>query len=173
MKSIETRFAEAMDALKKARRTKQFDEKAKGCTTIETKLNAAEELLKDVGIVREVAPIRKHNGATDNFVEGNPFGPTAAEFRESSNSFSPGFIKEVTDPFAKGDKVMYDGWLKTGRITEAQHAKLLGNKPAGYDQLTETQRKEFDSLRLIHISEADAFKLVKGTVNNFREASRR
>lgn len=152
MKSIEIKFAEAMDALKKAGRTKLFDEKAKSCTTIEAKLNAAEAVLAEKGIVRE-AIIRKHNGAADN---GN-----VTEFRESGNSFSAGYVKETTDPFDKADKIMFDSMLKRGEITEAQHRKLLGMKPAEYDTLTEKQRKNYDSARLIGFNESDSLKLAR------------
>jgi hypothetical protein len=213
MKSIETKFAEAMDALKKAGRTKQFDEKAKGCTTIEAKLNCAEDVLKAAGIIREqestkpankkttvqesesvedieevkrdcpflfdveprsqattkesAAPVRKHNGSAENFVEGSPFNG------DRGRSFSAGYIiKEVAD-LGKGDKIMFDGLLKLGKITEAEHSKLTGAKPDGYNQLTEQQKKEFDFARLIGISESDAFRVAKMTGSNFREVSRR
>jgi hypothetical protein len=175
MKSIETRFAEAMDALKKARRTKKYEEVSKTfttTTTIEAKLNAVEAVLKDAGVVRETAPIKKNNGAGDNFVEGNPLR-TVEEFRESSNNFSPGYTKEKTDSCAKGDKVMFDGLLKLGKITEAEHRKLTGQKPEGYEKLSEQQRKDFDFARLIGISEGDAFKVARMAGTTFREVSRR
>src|ERR1700757_3758482 len=103
MKSTEIKFNEALAAIDKAGKRKQFDEKAKNCTTIEAKLNCAEAVLKDVGIVRtkESTPPRLHNGASDNYREGNPLGPTVQEFRESANSFSPGYIKESTISFDK------------------------------------------------------------------------
>lgn len=174
MKSTEIKFNEALAALDKAGKRKQFDEKVKGCTTIESKLNAAEVVLKDVGIVRtkESTPPRLHNGTGDNFVEGNPLR-SVEEFRESANSFSPGYTKEATDPFAKGDKVMADGLLKLGKITESEHRKLTGAKPQGYNQLTEQQQKDFDFARLIGISEADAFRVAKMSGSTFREVSRR
>jgi hypothetical protein len=123
--------------------------------------------------VRESKPVKKNNGAADNYVEGNPVGPTAQEFRESSNNFSPGYIKETTNPCAKGDKIMFDAWLKEGKITEAEYSKLTGNKPEGYEKLSEKQRKDFDFARAIGISEADAFKVAKMTGNTFKEVSRR
>lgn len=173
MKSVEIKFNEALAAVDKAGKRKQFDEKLQTGMTIETKLNVAEAVLKGAGIVRESRPVRKNNGAGDNYVEGNPLGLTAEEFRESSNNFSPGYIKETTNPCAKGDKIMFDGWLKAGKITEADYRKLTGQKPAEYDRLTEQQRKEFDSARTLGISEADAFKLAKMAGNTFREVSRR
>ncbi len=173
MKSIETKFAEAMDALKKANRLKVFEEKTKDLknATIEVKLNAAEAVLKDVGVVREAAPVRKHNGAADNFIENNPFRPLE-EFRESANNFSAGYTKETTDHCAKGDKVLFDGLLKLGKITEAEHKKLTSDKPEGYSQLTEQKQKDFDFCRAVGLSEAQAFEFVRGP-KDFKEVSRR
>ena len=173
MKSVETKFNEALAAIDKAGKRKVFNEKVQAGMTIETKLNLAEDILKDVGVLRakESAPIRKHNGVADNLTEGNPL--RLEEWRESVNNFSAGYIKETTDPCAKGDKVMFDGLLKLGKITEAEHAKLTGKKPAGYEQLTEMQRRQFDCYRQICLSEAECFALVKNTGSNFKEASRR
>lgn len=217
MKDINTRFAEAVEALKKAGRTKQFDEKVKGCTTIEAKLNAAEAVLKDAGIVRESAsnlpttmgevvkqlsddqykvfseqrrkntnmswedqyklaeailkgefkpPIKKNNGAADKFVEGNPFN--------QGDNFSTGYVKEtIKSHLQKGDKVLFDGLLKLGKITEAEHSKMTGKKPEGYDKLTEQKRKDFDFAIAVGLSESDAFKLVEFTGTTFKEVSRR
>lgn len=174
MKDINTRFAEAVEALKKAGRTKKYEEVSKTFTTttpIEAKLNAADAILKDAGIVRESRPVKKNNGAGDNFVEGNPLGLKVEEFREN---FSTGYIKETTNPCAKGDKVLFDGLLKLGKITEAEHRKLTGNnKPEGYDKLSEQQRKDFDFAKAIGLSESDAFKLTKMTGSTFREVYRR
>lgn len=165
MKSVETKFAEALTALKIAGRTKKFDEASKTCTTIESKLIAAEAVLAEKGIVREA--VKKNNGAAENFVENNPWNG------DRGNSFSEGYIKETTNPCAKGDKIMFDSWLKEGSITEAQYRKLTGQKPEGYDKLTEAQRREFDFARKCGISEADAFKLVKIAGGTFKEVSRR
>jgi hypothetical protein len=185
MKSVEVKFAEAMDALKKAGKAGQFESKlnpiketakvAGKTVSIEVQLNLAEAVLKDAGVVRtkESTPIKKNNGAGDNFVEGNPLGVTVEEFRESSNSFSPGYIKETTNPCQKGDKIMADWMLKNGKINESQHRKLTGQKPEGYEKLSEAQKKEFDFARLIGISESDAFKLANIAGTTFREVSRR
>ena len=171
MKSIEIKFNEALAAIDKAGKRKTFDEKAKACTTIESKLNAAEAVLQDVGVVRakESRPIKKNNGADDNFAEGNPFRPVE-EFREN---FSAGYVKEANKVCPKGDKIMIDHMLKRGEITEAQHRKLLGLKPVEYDQLNEVQRKEFDFACMCGISESDAFKLARMAGTTFREVSRR
>jgi|SRR5579872_883446 len=169
MKSLEVKFSEAMNALKKAGRAKKFEEIAKALpqgASIEVKLNAAESVLKDAGVVREVASIRKHNGASENFVEGSPFNG------DRTNNFSPGYTKEVKDPCAKGDKVLFDGLLKAGKITEAEHRKMTGNKPEGYEKLTEQQRRDFDFARMVGINESDAFKLTKISGTTFKEVSR-
>lgn len=161
MKSIEIRFSEAMDALKKAGRTKNFDEKAKSCTTIESKLACAEEVLKDAGVVRKESAV-KHNGAADN---GHEY------FTESSgNSFSPGYDK-VTNLNESLDKITADGLLAVGAITEAQHRKLTGEKPKEYNQLSEQQQKDFDFCRAIGISEADSLTVV--SLTPIKEVSRR
>jgi hypothetical protein len=173
MKSIETLFAEAMEAVKKAGRRKQYEEATKtftATTPIEVKLNTAEAVLKDAGIVRESKPIKKNNGTGDTFVEGNPLGRTVEELRES---FSSGYIKENNNPHAKGDKVLFDGLLKMGKITEAEHRKMTGNdKPEGYGKLSEQQRRDFDFARAVGINESDAFTLVNITGRPFKEVSR-
>lgn len=200
MKSVETKFAEAMVALKKAGKVAKFEEVSKTCTTIESKLVAAESVL---GTVKEsthlkledieeakrdysalfgveprqttttkkeaVAPIKKNNGAAETFVEGNPFNSQ----RGSSQVITETNNNTRKNPCAGGDKIMFDSWLKAGEITEAQHSSLTGQKPEGYDALTEQQKKDFDFARKIGISEADAFKLTKITGTNFREVSRR
>jgi hypothetical protein len=151
MKSMYTRFNEALAAVKKAGRTKQYEEASKtftSTTTIETKLNAAEAVLKNAGVV----PTNESTSKVE-------------EFREDSNNFAPGYVKEVKDPCAKGDKVLFDGLLKLGSITEAEHSKLTGKKPEGYDKLSEQQRRDFDFARAVGLSEADAFTLTKMTVS--------
>lgn len=185
MKSIEVRFAEAMEAIKKANRMKQYDEKAPKTGPIEAKLNCAEAVLKEAGIVRESEVtvtgrvedpkprvVKKNNGAADNRDESNPLrhGELFVE------SFSPGYTQTNTAKVmaARADKTMADGWLKAGKITEAEHAKLCGAKPEGYEQLSEGQRKAFDFHRSIGINEADCFRLAKMNVNSeFKEVSRR
>lgn len=171
MKSIEVLFNEALAAVKKAGRMKKYEEASKTCTTIESKLNAAEAVLAEAGVVREA--VRKNNGAASNYVEGNPFGPTVEEFRESSYNFSPGYIKEVTNPYAKADAMIFEGLRKAGRITEAEHTKLTGAKPEGYEKLTEQKKADFDFARAIGLSESEAFNLVNIAGSTFKEVSRR
>lgn len=98
--------------------------------------------------------IKKHNGVADNHGTGT--------FTESSSV--PNNI------CAKGDAVMIEYMtypkqhpLYGQRLTEADKRKLLGEKPAEYANLSESQRKEFHFNRMIGISEADCFKLAKIT----------
>lgn len=120
--------------------------------SFEDQRKLAESILQ--GEIKE-ATTRKHNGAVENFVEGSPFNG------DRGNNFSPGYTKHNTakDVAAKSDKVMFDHMLKRGEITEAQHRKLTGQKPLGYEKLSEQQRRDFDFACAIGISEADAFKL--------------
>ena len=50
MKSIEVQFNEALEALDKAGKRTQYDEKVRSGMAIETKLNVAESLLKEAGV---------------------------------------------------------------------------------------------------------------------------
>jgi hypothetical protein len=112
---------------------------------------------------KESAPIKKHNGAVENFVEGSPFNGD----RANAVSATP------TSKRTKGDIVILDDMLKRGEMTEAQHRKALGLKPEGYEQLSEQQKRDFDFATLCGISEVDAFRLTKITGTTFREVSRR
>jgi hypothetical protein len=112
---------------------------------------------------KSAQPIKKHNGSADNFVEGSPLnGDRGKAFTNTDTRV------EVS----KGDKALADGLLKLGKITEAEHAKLVGKKPQGYEQLSEQQRKEFEFARMIGLSEVDAFRLVNIT-GGYKQVSRR
>lgn len=148
MKSIETKFQEAFEALTKADRTKEFKKKVTPQHTIEAKLHIAESILKDVGVVRAVE-VRKHNGAGDN----------GTLITESANNFSEGYTQTSVKPFAKLDRMLADDSLKRGEITEAEHRKLCGVPPAEFDKLNESQKKEFNLARLIGFNESDCLKL--------------
>ena len=195
MKSVEVRFQEALAAIKKVSASK-YDKVFAECqklSGIEAKLNCVEAALK--GTVKESTntidealhdpavailfgndpkttttnkeskpPIKKNNGTAENFVEGSPFNGDRSKAATNNTR---------KDTLAKGDKVLFDGLLKVGSITEAEHRKLTGSKPEGYDKLSETQRKEFDFARAVGISEADSFKLAKMAGSSFKEVSRR
>ena len=200
MKSIHTKLNEALEALDKAGKRKQYNEKVQPPMTAETRLNLAEAILgnkstptkesasplkledieeskRDYAILfgvepkaattnkESAAPIVKHNGRADNWNENDPL-------RRADGA--PVQMTETTpkDICAKGDKAMFDGLLKLGKITEAEHAKLVGKKPAGYEVLSEAQRKEFDFCLRIGITEADAFRVVGAKRSNLTEVSR-
>jgi hypothetical protein len=113
---------------------------------------------------KEVRPaIRKHNGTVDNFNEKNPFNGDRQAFTEND-------APKTT--CAKGDRALYDGLRSIGKITEAEHTKLVGKKPEGYENLNEGQKKEWDFARLIGLSSDDAFRLVNIT-GGYKEVSRR
>jgi len=50
MKSIEVKYSEALDALDKAGKRKQFNDKVRKGMSIETQLNVAEGVLKEAGV---------------------------------------------------------------------------------------------------------------------------
>jgi hypothetical protein len=172
-KSIETKLNEALGALDKVGKRAKFDEqlkpikeKAEGKpVAIETQLTLAEAILKESNIKRitEVAAqrtINKHNGASETFVEGNPFN----EGRGSS--FSEGYFQEEVannNPFAKGDKLILEAMEKRGDITSEQKRVALGLPPAEFANLNESQQREYKQARMLGFSEADALKLSKMT----------
>lgn len=135
MKSIETQFAEAMDALRKVGKQEVFSEKAAKLITIESKLNCAEEVLKSARV------IRKHNGAADN----------GHEFRES---FSGDYVSEVTDP----REAQVKSYMLTCNISENDARKVLGLAPKEFNR---RQAAEYQFAKGIGLSEADALRLAK------------
>jgi hypothetical protein len=157
MKSLYIKLTETLDQMNSKQRDKFFEARAKG-SPIEVQVNAAEAILS--GRVKESTPITKHNGASQNFVEGSPFN----EGRNVNNQ-----PKRYKDPYAKGDQLLLESLRKTGDITEAEFQKLTG-KPAEYDNLTEVQKKSFDFAKSIGIKERDALNLAM--VGCFKEVSR-
>lgn len=137
MKSIETKFSEAMSALDKIGKREVFSEKAATLTTIESKLNCAEEVLKGSRYVR------KHNGPSDN-------------------SHDEGYVQEH-DPRAvpAGDRLQAQWLFDHGKITEAERRKLCGEEPAEVATFSESQLAEYKFSRACGISEADSLKLAK------------
>jgi hypothetical protein len=198
MKSLEVKFNEALAELKKRVSKEKYDgvcQQYMPLATIEAKLNCVEAALgtlsesanplklenideakRDYAVLfgvepkthattkeKNAQPIKKHNGPADNFVEGSPLnGDRGKAFTNTATR------AEVS----KGDKALADGLLKLGKITEAEHAKLVGKKPAGYEKLNEGQRKEFEFARMIGLSEVDAFRVVNIT-GGYKEVSRR
>jgi hypothetical protein len=189
MKSLEVKFNEALAELKKKVSKEKYDQVCQQympLASIEAKLNCVEAALgtlsesanplklenideakRDYAVLfgvepktqattkeKNAQPIKKHNGPADNFVEGSPLnGDRGKAFTNTATRAEA----------SKGDKALADGLLKLGKITEAEHAKLLGKKPEGYENLNEGQRKEFEFARMIGLSEVDAFRVVNIT----------
>jgi hypothetical protein len=107
MKSVEIKFNEALEALRKAGKLETFNEKSAQSATIETKLNLAEAILKESRV------IRKHNGAADN----------------GGQTFSEGFVKEP-DP----REALLKSYIATG-VSEAEARKIVGLPKSKAEQL--------------------------------------
>jgi len=116
-----------------------YKEAIKNCKSLESKIAAAESVLRTIKEVSESrAPVTKHNGAGDNGRE---------VFTESDH----GPITETA--FGKGDAALYKGL----GISENDQRRLLGLPPAG-ESLTPSQLREYRFLRSIRLSESDALK---------------
>jgi len=132
MISIEQKFAEACEALKKAGKFESFTNKSAGCHGIESKLNCAESILAEAHVVR------KNNGA-ETF----------------SESFSDGYVRETdrNNPFAETDRLICEGMGLSDEATR----RVLGQPPA---DVPADKLAEYEFLRAIRISESDAKKLL-------------
>jgi hypothetical protein len=104
-----------------------------------------------------VAPIKKHNGSVESFVEGNPYnlleGRTAVDTAANSTR---------KDRFAGGDAILIEHMthpVTKQPLTEAEKSKALGGKPAAYANLTAQMKKDYDFARLIGLNESDALKV--------------
>lgn len=176
MKSLYNKLAEALEALDKAGKRKQFDEKVRIEMTTETRLNLAESILgeKISNKYESAAPIKKNNGAGDTYVEGNPFRPVE-EFRENGSRNAGGTTITETDPkITERRKLMVESVADSMGCSKKEARAFLGlppKKPKGYKDLSEGQKKEFDFARAIGISEDDAFRLVAIT-GGYKQASR-
>lgn len=109
--------------------------------------------------IKETAPVVvvKHNGASENFVEGSPLN----EGRSAANTETANTRKNI---FAKGDAILIENMthpVTKQRLTEAEKRMLTGGKPAEYGNLTAKQQKEFDAAKMLGFSEGDAMKLAR------------
>jgi hypothetical protein len=173
MKSIEQRFTEALDELRKKGKINKFNEMfpydptGNSKPSVEVQLNRAEALLS--GRLQEVEAaartVKKHNGADDLFVEGSPFnrerstnngGRSGSFFTESAAEVRH---REVRQTLEKVDRMIAESWFKAGKITEAEKNKLLGeDKPKG---LTHLQETEYGLAVRMGLNESDALSLAK------------
>lgn len=147
MKSIETQFAEALEALNKVGKRAKFNEKNKITSPIEVQLNLAEAMLKESRV------IRKHNGVADNFIEGNPFGEqliTESYVTETDNS-----------PVVAMQEASVERLKKTG-LSEATARGIFGlpakKAPEG---LTRRQLADYNFAVRCGLKESDALQLAK------------
>lgn len=133
MKDVYTQFNEALAEVDKAGKRKQFDERAKTLTSVESKLNCAKFVLG----VKESTPIKKNNGrSSEEFTESAGNRTKAEQFREQS------------------DALMY----KALGVSEADQRRLRNLPPVGTN-LNSKQLREFRFLRGCRIDEADAVRL--------------
>lgn len=147
MKSIEVKFNEAIESLKKANKLDKFREMVPmgSGSTIEVQLNCAEAILS--GKVQEAEAarrtVRKHNGAADNGHE---------TFTESAWSE----YAEATDPRqAEVKSTMLLGF------SEAEARRGLGLPPKEIVALGRHAVAEYVSAKRLRFSEADAVRLAK------------
>jgi hypothetical protein len=148
MKSIETKFAEACDALRKANKFTKFREVCPIGSNIEAQLNCAEAVL--TGKVEEAETarrtVRKHNGAGDN----------GSWFAESANG---GTFAEKSDPFAKADTLICESL----GLSDADTRRVLGRAPAEIESLGAAAVAEYKFCLGINLTEAQAIVSVKKT----------
>jgi hypothetical protein len=99
--------------------------------------------------------VKKHAGRADNFVEGNPF----------LDHYPSREISEVEKPAITAKKEqLVESTMRSLKLDENGARAVLGlklKKPAGYEQLTGAQRKDFDFAVACNISESDAFTLAR------------
>jgi hypothetical protein len=134
MQDIYTQFNEALAEVDKAGKRKQFDERAKTLTSVESKLNCAKFVL---GVKESTPRIPKNNGRSSE------------ELTESAgNRAKAEQIKE------QSDTLMY----RALGISEADQRRLRNLPPVGTN-LNTKQLREFRFLRGCRIDEADAVRL--------------
>lgn len=188
-KSIHVKLNEALEALDKAGKRKQYNEKVQPQMNVESRLNLAEAILSGKSTPTKESASRFLEELVEAQREyGVLFGGQPAVSNEivkppivkhngvaDNGGASVGMTENNTrkDIFAKGDKVMFDSMLRRGEITEAEHCKLTTGKPAEYKQLSEAQKKEFDIAQFVGINEADCLRLARMSGTNIREVSRR
>lgn len=139
MKSVEIKFNEALAAIDKVGKREVFSEKAANLTTIESKLNCAEEVLRASRV------IPKHNGKADN-----------------GHDFSEGYIRENNNPFATVDRAIAESL----GMSEAQIRQLEGRAPAEIEALGEAAVSEYRFCLGINLTEAQA---VTSVTKQFRK----
>jgi hypothetical protein len=149
MKSIEVKFSEACEALKKANKFDKFREACPIGSTIEAQLNAAEAVLS--GKVQEAEAARryvvKHNGAADN---GHLFTESAGMELSAD---------EVTT--LQNTEAQIKSYMLTCNISEADARRVMGLPPVEITKLGRHAVADYTCARAMGLSEADAVVAVK------------
>jgi hypothetical protein len=148
MKSIEVKFSEACEALKKANKFDKFREACPIGSTIEAQLNAAEAVLS--GKVQEAEAAKryvvKHNGAADN---GHLFTESAMELTADE-------VTALNNTEAQIKSTM----LMSG-ISEADARRVMGLPPVEIAKLGRHAIADYSAARSMGFSEADAVVMIK------------
>jgi len=154
MISNDAKFAQLVEALKKAEKYGEFRKKFTNLSEVsmEAKINAALSVLKDAGIVESITesgwgltflsqhrtPMKKNNGSGDNFVEGSPLN------RDRSRTIT----EQDRNPYNKGDKVL-------------REALGLPPEPKAPEGLTRLQEADYNLALRFGLKPDDALKLAK------------
>ena len=98
------------------------------------------------------APITKHNGAIENFVESSPF----------NGDRSKGATITETDKTTQRKEKLVESLVKSGQCKDEEAARIfLGMKPKVPAGLTRLQEAEFLGARRLGLNAADAERLAK------------
>ena len=140
MKSLETLLAESLGLMTESQKSKFYDKRVKGMP-IEGQVHLAKECLEDV---RESRRISRNNGGTRQVTE--------QDRREGV--------------MAECDRVLFSG-MEACRSTAKGISDLVESngqyvrKTEGQEQLTESQRQDYEFSRLIGLSESEALTVAK------------
>jgi hypothetical protein len=191
MKSIENKFAEALEALDKAGKRKRFDEASKNCGTIESKLNCAESILgaRISDRFGEAAKTNNPLGLEDIEeskrafpllfgLDPKPATREAAPVRKNNgrvenfvegSPFNEG--RPTTEERVDPREAQVKNYMLTCKISEADARRVLGLAPKEVVALGKAASAEYQFARSIGISESEAMKLVNLT-GGYKQVSR-
>lgn len=160
MESLHAKLGRLTEQIADKGKWSLYTEASKKCISVESKIAAAESVLRTINTNNEShrEPVRKNAGSVERFVEGSPFN----EGRENTNDVSELQETSAQALDRKLNLIEANAKLKAGVITEETHTILTGSGdvtiPAG---LTSLQQKEYRHARAIGLNEAQALKLVR------------
>ncbi len=153
MKSVEVKFNEAVASLTKANLLPKFNKKFSNLSaaSIEVKLNAALEALKDEGIVETFteAGVWELNFAAKRHIRKNNGSVIVTESDRSMAEVNSKKEKQVASV------------MKSCNLTEAGARNFLGLKAKTPEGLNARQASEYSFARRCGMSESDAMVLAK------------